>query len=230
MSHFSSMVLFNTWIFSLFFCMLQWSSVYLMSALGRERWSLSSSGARILSELLRWRLAWMYLIMLQNVPQGWSREQGHCPSFFFLLPLFASRTQLPHLTFSIWPLPRGEIARVSKGGRHTSWILLSFNLHSPFSPWWCTWIRNEDIAQLRGFLRLLLGYCCDFFFLFLSHNQVMMHRGYWVYRICATLFTSFHLQQEPSSSVFPTQSLPVFHFRVVNNLHVNCNSFCLLMT
>lgn len=82
--------------------------------------------------------------------------------FFFFLPLFASGTQLPHLTFSIWPLPRGEIARVSKRGRHTSWILLSFNLHSPFSPWWCTWIRNEDIAQLRGFLRLLLRYCSYF--------------------------------------------------------------------
>lgn len=77
------------------------------------------------------------------------------PSPFF----FASGTQLPHLTFSIWPLPRGEIARVSKGGRHTSWILLSFNLHSPFSPWWCTWIGNEDIAQLRGFPRLLPRYC-----------------------------------------------------------------------
>lgn len=98
--------------------------------------------------------------MLQNAPQGWSREQGHCLLFF--LPLFASGTQLPHLTFSIWPLPRGEIARVSKRGRHTSWILLSFNLHSPFSPWWCTWIRNEDIAQLRGFLRLLLRYCSYF--------------------------------------------------------------------
>ncbi|CAF96138.1 unnamed protein product, partial [Tetraodon nigroviridis] len=32
----------------------------------------------------------------------------------------APRTQLPHLTFSIWPLPRGEMARVSKGSRHTS--------------------------------------------------------------------------------------------------------------
>lgn len=213
--------------FSVFFSTIQWSSVWLMSALGRERGSLSSSGARILSELLRWRRAWMYLIVLQNVPQGWSTEHGHCPSFFFLLlPLFASRTQLPHLTFSIWPLPRGEIARVSKGGRHTSWILLSFNLHSPFSPWWCTWIRNEDIAQLRGFLRLLLRSCHDFFFLFWSHNQVLMHRGSWVYRICATLFTSLHLQQEPSS-VFQTQSLPVFHFRAVNNLRVNCNSFCL---
>lgn len=107
--------------------------------------------------------------MLQNAPQAWSRERSHrllflCrpnsssppPPFFFF---FASRTQLPHLTFSIWPLPRGEIARVSKGGRHTSWILLSFNLHSPFSPWWCTWIRNEDIAQLRGFPRLLPRYC-----------------------------------------------------------------------
>lgn len=83
-------------------------------------------------------------------------------AWFFFLPLFASGTQLPHLTFSIWPLPRGEIARVSKRGRHTSWILLSFNLHSPFSPWWCTWIRNEDIAQLRGFLRLLLRYCSYF--------------------------------------------------------------------
>lgn len=97
----------------MFFCMLQWSSVWLMSALEREPGSLSSSEARILSKLLRWRLAWMYLIMLQNVPQGWSREQGHCLIFFFL-PLFASRTQLPHLTFSIWPLPRGEMARVSR--------------------------------------------------------------------------------------------------------------------
>lgn len=112
--------------------------------------------------------------MLQNAPQAWSREQSnrllflwpphtlpslksstHTPFFFF----FASRTQLPHLTFSIWPLPRGEIARVSKGGRHTSWILLSFNLHSPFSPWWCTRIGNKDIAQLRGFPRLLPRYC-----------------------------------------------------------------------
>lgn len=106
--------------------------------------------------------AWMYLIMLQNAPQGWSREQGSACFFLFFLPLFASGTQLPHLTLSIWPLPRGEIARVSKGGRHTSWILLSFNLHSPFSPWWCTWIRNEDIAQLRGFLRPLLRYCSYF--------------------------------------------------------------------
>lgn len=103
----------------------------------------------------------MYLIMLQNAPQGWSREQGHClllAFFFFSSSFFASRTQLPHLTFSIWPQPRGEIARVSKRGRHTSWILLSFNLHGPFSPWRCTWIRNEDTAQLRGFPRLLLRY------------------------------------------------------------------------
>ncbi len=92
---------------------------------------------------------------------GLEQRAGALPAFFFL-PLFASGTQLPHLTFSIWPLPRGEIARVSKRGRHTSWILLSFNLHSPFSPWWCTWIRNEDIAQLRGFLRLLLRYCSYF--------------------------------------------------------------------
>lgn len=90
---------------------------------------------------------------------GLEQRAGPLP-FFFLF--FASGTQLPHLTFSIWPLPRGEIARVSKGGRHTSWILLSFNLHSPFSPWWCTWIRNEDIAQLRGFQRLLLRYCSYF--------------------------------------------------------------------
>lgn len=91
---------------------------------------------------------------------GLEQRAGALPaslSFFFFLPLFASGTQLPHLTFSIWPLPRGEIARVSKRGRHTSWILLSFNLHSPFSPWWCTWIRNEDIAQLRGFLRCSWG-------------------------------------------------------------------------
>lgn len=93
---------------------------------------------------------------------GLEQRAGALPAFFFFLPLFASGTQLPHLTFSIWPLPRGEIARVSKRGRHTSWILLSFNLHSPFSPWWCTWIRNEDIAQLRGFLRLLLRYCSYF--------------------------------------------------------------------
>lgn len=107
--------------------------------------------------------AWMYLVVLQNAPRGFGGEQGHRLSFFFLLPpLFASGTQLPHLTFSIWPLPRGEIARVSKRGHNTSWILLSFNLHSPFSPWWCAWIRNEDIAQLRGFLRLLLRYCSYF--------------------------------------------------------------------
>lgn len=89
-------------------------------------------------------------------------EATACLFFFFFFLFFASGTQLPHLTFSIWPLPRGEISRVSKGGRHTSWILLSFNLHSPFSPWWCTWIRNEDIAQLRGFRRLLLRYCSYF--------------------------------------------------------------------
>lgn len=87
---------------------------------------------------LRWvggGLASIYLITLQNAPQGWSREQGHCLAFFFFLslsPLFASRTQLPHLTFSIWPLPRGETAGVRKGGRHTSGILLSFNLLAPF--------------------------------------------------------------------------------------------------
>lgn len=88
-------------------------------------------------------------------------EQGArvLPVFFFFSSFFASGTKLPHLTFSIWPLPRGEIARVSQRGCHTSRILLSFNLHGPFSPWWCTWIRNEDIAQLRGFLRWLLRYC-----------------------------------------------------------------------
>ena len=88
-----------------------------------------------------------------------AKSRGTACFFFFFFLLLASGTQLPHLTFSIWPLPRGEIARVSKRGRHTSWILLSFNLHSPFSPCWCTWIRNGDIAQLRGFLRLLLRYC-----------------------------------------------------------------------
>ena len=77
------------------------------------------------------------------------------PAFFFPSSLFASGTQLPHLTFSIWPLPRGEIARVSKRGCHTSWILLSFNLPSPFSPWPCTWIRDEDIAQLWEYLMWL---------------------------------------------------------------------------
>lgn len=50
---------------------------------------------------------------------GLEQRAGALPAFFFL-PLFASGTQLPHLTFSIWPLPRGEIARVSKRGRHTS--------------------------------------------------------------------------------------------------------------
>jgi len=80
------------------------------------------------------------------------------PPPLFFLPLFASGTQLPHLTFSIWPLPRGEIAGASKRGCHTSWILLSFNL----PPRWCTWIMNEDIAQLRGFLRSLPRYCSYF--------------------------------------------------------------------
>lgn len=52
---------------------------------------------------------------------GLEHRAGALPAFFFFsLPLFASGTQLPHLTFSIWPLPRGEIARVSKRGRHTS--------------------------------------------------------------------------------------------------------------
>lgn len=51
---------------------------------------------------------------------GLEQRAGALPAFFFFLPLFASGTQLPHLTFSIWPLPRGEIARVSKRGRHTS--------------------------------------------------------------------------------------------------------------
>lgn len=137
------------WVMSPFVFVLEWSSLISSEDLVWAFWVVACLDA------------WMYLIMLQNAPQGWSREQGHCLLFFFL-PLFASGTQLPHLTFSIWPLPRGEIARVSKGGRHTSWILLSFNLHSPFSPWWCTWIRNEDIAQLRGFLRLLLRYCSYF--------------------------------------------------------------------
>lgn len=107
--------------------------------------------------------AWMYLPFLQNAPQGWSREHKH--SWFFLLffhsPLFASRTQLPHLTFSICPLPRGQLARVSKRGHRTSWIL-PFNVHSPSSPWWCTQISSEDIAQLRGFLRWLLRNCSYF--------------------------------------------------------------------
>lgn len=118
---------------------------------------------RILSELFGWWEAWMLECtspccrMLLRV--GAESRGSAC---FFFLPIFASRTQLPHLTFSIWPLPRGEIARVSKRGHHTSWILLSFNLHGPFSPWWCTRIRNEDIAQLKGFLRLLLR-CCSYF-------------------------------------------------------------------
>lgn len=118
-------------------------------------------GSWVWSELFGWWQGWMLgctsscCRMLLRV----GAESRGTACFFFFLPLFASGTQLPHLTFSIWPLPRGEIARVSKRGRHTSWILLSFNLHSPFSPWWCTWIRNEDIAQLRGFLRLLLRYC-----------------------------------------------------------------------
>lgn len=125
--------------------------------------SLFSQEVRILFEHFRWWQAWMLECtssccrMLLRVG---AESRGTACSFFFSPPsLFASGTQLPHLTFSIWPLPRGEIARVSKGGRHTSWILLSFNLHSPFSPWWCTWIRNKDIAQLRVFLRLLLRYC-----------------------------------------------------------------------
>jgi len=78
--------------------------------------------------------------------------------------LFASGTQLPHLTFSIWPLPRGEIAsRVSKRGCHTSWILLSFNLPGPFSPWPCTWIRDGDIAQLWEYLTRLPRYTAAYF-------------------------------------------------------------------
>lgn len=116
---------------------------------------------RTLSELFRWWEAWMLPHHAAERSSGLEQRAGVVAAFFFL-PLFASRTQLPHLTFSIWPLPRGEIARVSKGGHHTSWILLSFNLHGPFSPWWCTRIRNEDIAQLKGFLRLLLRYCSYF--------------------------------------------------------------------
>lgn len=123
-------------------------------------------GASVWFELFGWRQAWMLgctsscCRMLLRV--GAESRATAC-SFFSSRPLFASGTQLPHLTFSIWPLPRGEIARVSKGGCHTSWILLSLNLHSPFSPWWCTWIRNEDIAQLRGFRRLFPTYCSYFY-------------------------------------------------------------------
>lgn len=106
------------------------------------------------------------------------------PLFFFFFFFFASGTQLPHLTFSIWPLPRGEIARVSKGGRHTSWILLSFNLHSSFSPCWCTWIGNKDIAQLRGFPRLLPRYC-GYFCGMLSFRCIMdMNIGFTVFMWC----------------------------------------------
>lgn len=184
--------------------------------------------------------AWMYLIVLQNAPRGWSREQGHCLIFFFLLllPLFASGTQLPHLTFSIWPLPRGEIARVSKRGRHTSWILLSFNLHSPFSPWWCTWIRNEDIAQLRGFLRLLLRYCSYFCAMPRFWCIMDMDIGFitfvWCFDISvaqkrnssvpATGTCSCHIQEIKSRG----GNLSVFHCRHKNNFHV-CTKipFCL---
>lgn len=157
--------------------------------------------------------------MSQNALQGWSREQGH---FFFFF--FASGTQLLHLTFSVCPLPRGEIARVSKGGCHTSWILLSFNFHSLFSPWWCT-IRNENIAQLRGFLKLLLRY----YSLFLCHAKVLTYEGYryWVHHIC-TMLCHRHSPDEKqlhnwtrsaAIAVFKIWSLSVFHCRVVNNFY-----------
>lgn len=119
---------------------------------------------RILFEHLGWWMLECTSSCCRMLLRVGAESRGTACSFFaplllFFFFFFASGTQLPHLTFSIWPLPRGEIARVSKGGRHTSWILLSFNLHSPFSPWWCTWIGNEDIAQLRGFPRLLPRYC-----------------------------------------------------------------------
>lgn len=42
----------------------------------------------------------------ENSPQARSTQEHVFPP-----SLFAFRTQLPHLTFSIWPLPRGETAR-----------------------------------------------------------------------------------------------------------------------
>lgn len=108
--------------FVFFFPTIQRSGVWLMSALRRERGSLSSSGGSCLSSLgggvpgCTSSCCRMFLRVGAE-----SRATARVFFFFFLLlPLFASRTQLPHLTFSIWPLPRGEIARVSKGGRHTS--------------------------------------------------------------------------------------------------------------
>ena len=105
---------------------------------------------------------------------------------FFFPPLFASRTQLPHLTFSICPLPRGQLARVSKRGHRTSWILLSFNVHSPSSPWWCTQISFWRYCSIKG----LSEVAPEELQLFLCHTEASMYPGcgYWAHHICVMLW------------------------------------------
>lgn len=130
--------------------------------------------------------AWMYLIMLPKAPQGWSREHGHRLPTPPPCPQLASGTQLPHLTFSIWPLSRGEIARVSKRGCHTSWILLSFNLHSPLF----TLVMHMDQEWRYCSIKRISEVAPEVLQLFLCRAEVLMYHGYgyWVHRVCVMLW------------------------------------------